>query len=294
MATNLQYSLSRMDLHSGDKRQASVILMAYVTPVLLLVTAIYGRSLAELFLAWWTFPEHSQGLVVVPFAVFLAGLHWRSLAAIPASCELRGLLLVAAGCGMHVFGQLAAGLYISQLSFVLVLAGISFTFWGMGRFRLLVLPILLLATAIPLPSVISASLSVPLQLLASRIACSVADFAGVAVYREGNIIHLATISLGVWEACSGLTSLSALMVGSVLLGFMLCRLPVTRILVCIATVPVAIIINIARVTGTAILSDWRPAYAMGFYHAFSGWLVFLVGVAGIYGVAIGLRRLFDK
>ncbi len=268
--------------------------MAYMIPVVLLVIAIYRRSLTELFLTWWNFPEHSQGLVVVPFALFLAGLHRRSLAAIPASCELRGLLLVAVGCGVHVFGQLAAGLYVSQLSFVLVLAGTVLTFWGLDRFRLLALPILLLATAIPLPSVISASLSVPLQLLASRIACSVADFAGVAVYREGNIIHLATISLGVWEACSGLTSLSALMVGSVLLSFMLCRLPVTRMLVCIATVPVEIIINIARVTGTAILSDWRPAYAMGFYHAFSGWLVFLVGVAGIYGVAIGLRRLFDK
>jgi exosortase len=207
---------------------------------------------------------------------------------------MRGLFLIAAGCAMHVFGQLAAGLYVSQLSFLLVLAGTIWTFWGVGRLRRLTLPILLLATAIPLPSLISTSLSLPLQLFASHIACRVADFAGVAVYREGNIIHLATISLGVWEACSGLTSLSALMVGAVLLGFILCRYPLTRVLVCIATIPIAIMINVARVTGTAILSDWRPAYAMGFYHAFSGWLVFLVGVASIYAVAIGLRRLFDR
>jgi exosortase len=283
-----------MGLYSAHRRQTPATLMAYLTPVLVLVVAIYARSFVELFLTWWNSPEDSQGLAVVPFALFLTGLQWRPLVAISAGCELRGLLLVAVGCAMHVFGQLAAGLYVSQLSFLLVLTGIIWTFWGMGRLRLLTLPILLLATAIPLPSIISTSLSVPLQLLASRIACFVADLAGVAVYREGNIIHLAAISLGVWEACSGLTSLSALMVGSVLLGFMLCRLPLTRVLVCIATIPVAIMINVARVTGTAVLSDWRPAYAMGFYHAFSGWLVFLVGVAGIYAVAISMRRLFDK
>jgi exosortase len=284
-----------MGLDSAEKRHApAAVLLAHMTPVIVLMTAVYGRSVVQLFRVWWNFPEHSQGFVVVPFAFFIAWLRWRSLAAIPASCDLRGLLLVAAACAMHVFGQLAAGVYISQLSFVLVLAGAIWTFRGIALLRSLALPILLLATAIPVPSLVYASLAGPLQLLASRIACWFADLAGVVVFREGNIIHLATISLGVWEACSGLTSLSALMVGGVLLSFLLCRLPVTRVSVCVATIPMAILINIARVTGTAILSDWRPAYAMGFYHAFSGWLVFLVGVAGIYGLAIGLRRILDK
>ena len=282
-----------MGLGSTSSRRSSVIATVYMIPVAVLGVAIYKRSLIELFLDWWSSPEHSQGIVVAPVALLIALLHRRSIAAIPSHCEPRGLLLVAAGCAMHLFGQLAAGVYMSQLSIVVVVVGAIWTFWGIGRLRSLALPILLFATAIPLPSLVYASLSLPLQLLASRFACWVADLSGVTVYREGNIIHLATISIGVWEACSGLTSLSALVVGGVLLGFILCRLPLTRILVCISAIPIAIIANTARVTGTAILSDWRPAYAMGFYHVFSGWLVFLVGIAGLYLVAIGLRKLID-
>src|SRR5688500_16825295 len=99
MATDLRIPDSLMRLDSiEEKHTPPATQMAYMTPVLVLVVAIYGRSLVELFRDWWNFPEHSQGLVIVPFALFIAGLHRRSLTSIFASCELRGLLLVAAGC----------------------------------------------------------------------------------------------------------------------------------------------------------------------------------------------------
>jgi exosortase len=267
--------------------------IAYTIPLILLAVAIYGAAVVELLHEWGS-PDHSQGVVIVPFVAMVAWLRRRSLAAIPAACEPRGLVLVAAGCVLHLFGRLAAGLYASQLSVVVVLAGVVWTFWGFDRLRWAVLPLLLLMTAIPLPSLVYASLSMPLELLASGIACRMADLIGIAVYREGNIIHLAGMTIGVWEACSGLNSLSALMAGAVLFGFLLCRRTLTRLLVCTAAIPIAVMANIARVTGTAMLGDWHPAYAMGFYHAFSGWLVFLVGSTGLYGATISLRRLFEK
>ncbi len=268
--------------------------IVYGIPVILLLGALYGTTLIELFHDLWNSPEQSQGLVIVPFALLVTWLRRRAVAVIPAACEPRGLVLAGGGCALYVFGQLGAGGYVTQLSFVLVIGGVVWTFWGIGRLRVLALPILLLAAAIPLPSLIYATLSLPLQLLASKVACAVADCAGIAVFREGNIIHLAGISIGVWEACSGLNSLSALMVGAVLLGFLLCRRPRTRLLICIAAIPIAVLANIVRITGTAILSDWHPGYAMGFYHAFSGWLVFLVGALSLYGTAIGLRRIFER
>jgi exosortase/archaeosortase family protein len=39
----------------------------------------------------------------------------------------------------------------------------------------------------------------------------------------------------------------------------------------------AILVNVFRVTGTAVLADTRPELAMDYYHAFSSWLVFLMG-----------------
>ena len=138
--------------------------------------------------------------------------------------------LLGAGCMLHLFGELAAGVYASGFPLFWFWQELIWTLWGFGRLRSLTLPMLLLIAALPLPSLAAVSLSMPLQLLASRVACWIADQGGIAVYREGNIIHLAGISVGVWEACSGLNSLSALMAGAILLGFLLCRLSLTRML----------------------------------------------------------------
>ena len=268
--------------------------VGFVLPVVAFLIALYGKTLFELVNDWWGSQEQSQGLAIVPFAIVVTWLRRASVAALPARCEPRGLVLAGIGCLLHLFGQLAAGRYASQVSLVLVLAGIVWTFWGRARFVSLTLPMLLLVAALPLPSLVYVSLSIPLQLLASRIACWAADIGGITVYREGNILHLAGMSIGVWEACSGLNSLSALVAGAVLLGFLLCRRPLTRTLLCFAAAPIAVMANVVRVTGTAILSDWHPVYATGFYHAFSGWLVFLFGATGLYGAAFCLRRIFEE
>jgi exosortase len=125
-------------------------------------------------------------------------------------------------------------------------------------------------------------IAAPLQLFASRIATDLAQMLGVSIFRDGNIIHLATTSLGVEEACSGLHSLPALVVGSLLLGFLANASILARILLLLISIPLAIAVNVLRVTGTALLADYRPEFAMGFYHSFSGWLVFVLGFGALW------------
>ena len=115
----------------------------------------------------------------------------------------------------------------------------------------------------------------------------------MSVYRDGNIIQLADTSLGVAEACSGLNSLSALIVAGLLVGHLLCTRLITQISVVTLSVPTAIAVNILRVTGTAIIADYNPVFAMGFYHSFSGWLVFLMGFGILYGLAKAAHRVLD-
>jgi exosortase len=116
-----------------------------------------------------------------------------------------------------------------------------------------------------------------LQLFASTVATELAQVLGVSIYRDGNIIHLATTSLGVAEACSGLNSLSSLVVGSLLLGYLEDASIAGRILLTVLSIPLAIAVNVVRIAGTAVLADYQPKYAIGFYHLFSGWLIFVLG-----------------
>jgi exosortase len=158
----------------------------------------------------------------------------------------------------------------------------------------LAFPLLLVASVVPLPVIVYNSLAAPLQLLASNLATVAAQFLGVAVYRDGNIIQLAATSLGVAEACSGLRSLGALAVGALLLGF-LERFGIwARVGLFALAIPIAIFFNIVRVTGTALLAERNPDLAMGFYHAISGWLIFVAGFGTLLLCTKILKYLLNR
>lgn len=242
-----------------------------------LMGALYVAIIGDLASEWWTESEASYGMLIPPLAVYIAYMRRRITLSIPAETDFRGLGLTFLGCVVLLVGRLAAEFFLARISIVLVIAGLVWTFWGYPRLKTLAFPFILLATMVPLPAIVYNSLAAPLQLFASSVATECAQHLGVSIYREGNVIHLANISLGVAEACSGLHSLSALVVGSLLLGFLEDAGVLGRVLLVMISVPLAIAVNVLRVTGTAILADYRLEFAMGFYHSFSGWLVFVLG-----------------
>lgn len=259
-----------------------------------LIVALYRDTLIDMANDWWTDPALSQGLLIPPLALWIAWVRRAQLLALPAVPDNRGLLLVSSSCFLFLLGRLGAEFFLARISFVLLLAGLIWTFWGARRLRTLGFPILLLATMVPLPVIVYNSIAAPLQLFASDVATNLAQLMGVSIYRDGNILNLAHISLGVERACSGLNSLSALMVGGILLGFLQCSAVSARLLLFLLTIPLSIAVNVFRVTGTAVIADYHEQFAMGFYHSFSGWLVFVTGFAALYGIAKLLHTLLDR
>jgi exosortase/archaeosortase family protein len=64
-----------------------------------------------------------------------------------------------------------------------------------------------------------------------------------------------------------------------------------RAVLAFAALPIAIIANAARVAGTAMSAEWiGPEAAQGFFHTFSGWLMFVVAFAGLLIV----QQLFSR
>jgi exosortase len=258
----------------------------------LVVTGLlYWRVLLDMAVDWWTEPALSHGLLLPPLAAYVAWLRRDVLLVQPARRDWRGVALTAAACTMLLLGHLAAEFFLMRFSFVVLLAGLLLTFWGAPRVRVLAMPLLLLAAMVPLPALVYNRLAAPLQLLASDVATRVAQWLGVSVYRDGNLIHLAGATLGVAEACSGLHSLSALVAGSILLGYVVCTRTAPRVALVLLSAPLAILVNIVRVAGTAVAADFDHRAAMGFYHSFSGWLVFAAGFALLYLSARLLQRV---
>jgi exosortase/archaeosortase family protein len=56
-----------------------------------------------------------------------------------------------------------------------------------------------------------------------------------------------------------------------------------RIVLAISAIPIAVAANGVRIMGTGLLGQyWNPDKAQGFFHEFSGWVVFLLSVAMLF------------
>ena len=100
------------------------------------------------------------------------------------------------------------------------------------------------------------------------------------VLKGGNVLILANTTLEVAEACSGIRSLISLLTLGIVYGYFIDRRTIVRVVLAASTIPIAIVTNGGRVAGTGIAAHYfGPEAAQGFFHEFSGWLVFLVAFA---------------
>jgi exosortase len=259
-----------------------------------LIISLYAGVVESLVQDWSSDPGASYGFLVPPLALFIAHGRRAVTLAVPARSDSRGLFVILAACSLLLAGKLAAEFFVMRFSLPVLIAGLVWTYWGTARLKTLSFPLILLVTMVPLPAILYNRIALPLQLLASHTAAVAIQFLGKSVYQEGNILHLPNVTLGVAEACSGLHSLASLFVVSLVLGFTECTRLSSRSLLTLLSIPLAVSVNVFRVTGTALIADYDPRYAMGFYHSFSGWLVFVAGFGLVWFVAKGLHTLCDR
>ncbi|MBV8476228.1 MAG: exosortase/archaeosortase family protein [Acidobacteria bacterium] len=263
--------------------------------VLLLVAWLYLGVLGRLAAQWWRDPNFSHGFFVPAFALYLV---WRKkgiLATLPQSPSWYGTLIVALGLLLLVIGNLGAELFLSRFSFLIVLAGLVVTFRGWSQQKELLFPCLFLILMIPIPAILFNQITFPLQILASKLASGLLPLLGVPVLREGNIIQIPAMPLEVAEACSGIRSLLSLTTLAIIYGYLMEPRIVIRVLLAACSVPIAVAANSLRIVGTGLMVQyWDPDKAEGFFHLFSGWLIFLVSLLLLFSLHKLLGSLWHE
>lgn len=192
--------------------------------------------------------------------------------------DIGGVLVVLGGCALLVVGDLTTIVFLSRLSFLVMVAGLIVTFLGLRAMRRFAFPYGILFFGLPLPALIYLPLTFKLQLLSSVLATHILHLGGVFVLREGNVLVLKNVSLEVVEACAGLHSVFALAALACIVGYLFLRSPMRRVLLVISAIPIAIGLNAVRITAAAIAANlWGPAAAEGFTHASMGIAIFAIG-----------------
>jgi len=260
--------------------------------IALLLVVLYHRVAVKLVYDWYTIPDYSHGFLVPFFAAFLVWDKRKVLKTTPIEQTWSGLALIVFSIMVLILGVYGVELFTARMSFILLLTGLIATFFGWAMVSALRFPLLVLVLAIPFPAILFNRITFPLQLLASRIASDILPLLGVPTLHEGNVIELPIMKLEVAEAFSGIRSLMSLFTLAVFYGYFLEKTTKRRVILALASIPIAVTANVARIVGTGLcVQYWDPDKALGFFHEFSGWVMFVVSLACLYLVHRAMRLI---
>jgi exosortase len=283
---------------------------------------LYFTVLQKLGRDWWHDENYSHGLLI-PFVI--GYILWQERKRFAQVRMQPAFWFGAIGISFSLLalwaGTAGAELFAQRVSLVVMLASVAIYFWGFRLLRLIAVPLSLLVLAIPIPQIVFNKIAFPLQLFASRCAVAAMTLFDIPVLRQGNIIELMPLGatqpkkLAVVEACSGIRSLMTLVTLAVVYAyFTKPKAPPTTgndsaksqpkvyatlksftfwrsLSLVAAAVPIAILTNAARVSGTGVLAHYYGTrVADGFFHTFSGWVIYIVAALLLFLTGLVLDR----
>lgn len=241
----------------------------------------YWPTLTDMVHRWNSDPQYSHGFLVPLFSTYVLWTRRGRLMG-PIQGSWSGLAIVAAGILLRGVGVVAFVGWFEALSLLVCLAGVVVTLSGWAGLRWAGPAVAFLAFMVPLPYAIQTAMSGSLQRVATRVSTYLLVASGVPAVADGNVILLSNDTrLGVVEACSGLGMLVTFFALSAAVAMVLKSEPLwARIGVVLSAIPVAVAVNVARITATGLLYDAsQDEWARWVFHDVAGWLMMPAAVA---------------
>jgi len=241
---------------------------------------------------WINDPQYSHGLLVPFFSAYLIWRGWQG-----GALALRPLPVVGCGLLVAILGLRAAAgaMLFHQLdaaSLLLALGAIALAVGGLPLLKRVGPAIAFLIFMVPLPYELERNVGGPLKTAATVSSTYLLQTLGLPAIRDGNLILIDEVRLGVVDACSGLkmmVTFAAFSVGAVL--FMQ-RSRFEKLMVLLGIVPIAILSNVLRITATGVsFAATSDEHVREFLHNWYGYAMMVVGLALLALEVWVLKRL---
>jgi len=295
-------------MNEGRQTSRSAVALAWVALLAGLIAA-FGQNFSEMWKRWfpaWHRPNlslydrlvrgesyytHSPLIPLVSLLIIvLLVRHTRILV---RSRPVAGFIVLVGSLLLHLLACLARVNFVSGFAFIGVLCGLVLVLWGATALRRLWFPIALVIFMVPLPEVTIAGLNFRLKMMAADWGVRIVDALGVVAARSGNQVFLAgDKSLVIANVCNGLRTLISLLAFGALYAYV-CRLRgLWRMALFALTIPVAVVSNSIRIVSLVLVADtWDTATAVGWYHDFSGILIFVLAFLLMFALERGILWL---
>ncbi len=248
----------------------------------LLLGGLYFSTLSYLVGRDWMREDYSYGFLIPFVVLYLIWDKKKRLRELPSRPSFPAFIVIGIAFCLFWLGELAGEYFTLYISLWLMITGLCWLHLGRRKLKILAFPLFMLLTAFPLPNFLYTKVSWQLKLISSQIGVAMMQAFGMSAYREGNVIDLGFTQLQVVDACSGLRYLIPLIVMGLLLAYFYRAAFWKRTLVVLSTIPLSILTNSLRIALTGVVHEqWGPELAHGFFHDFSGWLIFLVSLGAL-------------
>jgi exosortase len=283
----------RDELHDRDRGRLRV--GVFVGVVVAVLVGLYTPVVRVWVEDLWSDPNYSHVYIVPIISGLVIWQRRRTLAAIPTRGSWTGVALLLAGVAALILGDIGAETFLMRTSLIVVIAGLILFHLGPGMLWALAFPLGFCLFLVPMPAVVFYAMTARLQNIAAETGAWGLDLLGVPVLLDGNVIQLSRVTLGVTEACSGIRSLITLVaLGVAWAHLMLPRFWMQVVLV-VSVLPITIVANASRIMMTGLVGRWFGVeYAEGFFHSFSGWLVFVLAILCLLAVHGILRAVSPR
>lgn len=243
-------------------------------------TKSFGRWAYE---AWNSENDLEHGPLILPGAILVAWLGRRDFAAAFKRPSWLGLIPVAAGLFLFLVATWALQPRLALVALPLLILGCIWYLWGWRTARVASFACGLLLFMVPIGFLLSRT--VPLQLLVAKMVSGLANIVGIGVERRGmDLLALdGSFQCQVAGGCSGIRSIMAMTMLSLLYVHFYERTFWKKVLVFAVTIALAVPGNIVRVFTIVLASKWfGEEVGTGPWHDISGFVVTLpIAVGGM-------------
>jgi exosortase D (VPLPA-CTERM-specific) len=257
--------------------------------------ACYWQTITGLFHVWTTNEDYSYAFLIPFMSGYLIWERRQEFRRTPFSTNWLGGILFVFFILVSAYGILGSSPSAVRPAIPLIILAITLFCFGKQIFKIMLFPLALLIFMIPLPTMYGTLVGVHLKRISTLLGELILRLAGITVFVEGNVIDLGVTQLQVVDACSGLRYVLPLLCVGVIFAYFFEKVRWRQVVIAVSTMPIAIITNGIRIGATGILAErYGSDVAHGFFHGFSGWLIFVFAFALLFVVHFILKLIFGK
>jgi exosortase len=257
----------------------------------LLSAILYSPVFIELYRSRWETIDYTHAYFILPVSIWLL---WRKRAKLREIASygqnLPFLALLIFGILMFIFGWRQDYLFISSLSLLPFLFGLTGYLYGPKITKELAFPISYLLLLVPPPLGILDSITLPMRKMASVITEAILRSFHYPISRDGLLLSIGGHDIYMGAPCSGFRSLITMIALGLVYAYVNKGSFQKKAILVSSLIPLALAGNLIRVLGSCLITFYFGESVGNKFHDISGYAVFLVLILGL----VGLDALLEK